>query len=654
MTRILIALAAAAGMAAPALAQPRQSPVKPGVQASPPEPPPPRQRPLDLNPGQRRIIRGCPVGGRCPTWALHRAVLEFEKSTFPRGAGDSPWVDGDRPRRYGGGAPGEVLRPRKPSEVRPDLAWMDGLRLPDIPIRWDRRLIAYLEFYKSDPRGRRIMAEWLRRQGRFKGLILRELRARELPTALLYIAMIESSYDPEVYSRVGAAGLWQFMPAGGRIYGLEQNRWIDERNDFVRATRAAALYFADLYTRFGDWNLAMAAYNAGYGAVLQGMAKYNTNDFWRLLDYENGLPWESGNYVPKALAAAIVGLNREAFGFGDVKDDPPLSWDNVTVPKTVSLATVAKAAGVPRKAIEELNPQLRRGRTPPGMESYVVRIPRGKRDTFAARFPQLRGEWDGVEAYVVRHGERFEDIATEFGIARSDLRELNELDAESEIRGGSILVVPKLSAAQRKANREKADEDLYAGGVPEGEPGDHLLVAVPDPTLEIEGRERVFYRVVSGDSLWAIAQAFDTSVEKLAEWNGLNPEANLHARMVLQAFVAPDFEPAKKNVRLLDPKRIVLVEAGSSDHLDRAEKRMGRRRVVYEVKDGDNLTTIGRRYGLTARDLARINRIPPNATLQVGQEIIVYEVVDPGKSDRAAQQGRQARRAGTRSRPRRR
>src|SRR5690606_39166011 len=104
------------------------------------------------------------------------------------------------------------------------------------------------------------------------------------------ISMIESSYDPHEYSRTGASGLWQFMPAGGRIYGLEQNRWIDQRNDPVLATRAAMYYFKDLYHRFGDWDLALAAYNAGYGAVLKGIAKYNTNDFWQLLEYENALP----------------------------------------------------------------------------------------------------------------------------------------------------------------------------------------------------------------------------------------------------------------------------------------------------------------------------------------------------------------------------
>jgi membrane-bound lytic murein transglycosylase D len=136
----------------------------------------------------------------------------------------------------------------------------------------------------------------------------------------------------------------------------------------VRSTDAAILYFKDLYQRFGDWHLAMAAYNAGFGAVLRGVTRYNTNDFWELADYENGLPWGTVLYVPKALAAAIVGRNRALFGFDDLDEPTPLAWDEVTVPKSVPLRTVARAAGVSVEAVEELNPQLRKNRTPPTIQ----------------------------------------------------------------------------------------------------------------------------------------------------------------------------------------------------------------------------------------------------------------------------------------------
>src|SRR5262249_818583 len=232
----------------------------------------------------------------------------------------------------------------------------------------------------------------------------------------LYICMIESSYDPLDVSRVGASGLWQFMPEGGRIYGLRQDYWVDERNDPERSNEAQMFYFADLIHPFGNCHLALPAFNAGYGAVLKSLAKYGTNDFWALLDLESGLPWESSIYVPKFLAAAIIGHNLAAFGYDSVVPDAPWSFDRVTVPRSVDLGTIARAAGVDVKAVKLLNPELRRGRTPPAGAEISVRLPRGAKELFAQTFPQLRGDWDGYEAYVLRHGERFEDVARTYGV----------------------------------------------------------------------------------------------------------------------------------------------------------------------------------------------------------------------------------------------
>lgn len=645
MSRILAAFASASVatlLTTVTAAQPAPSaPVKPGVQPTPKTPAPPSGT-LELRSHQRRIIRGCPVKFRCTTPALKQAQSEFDRETFPKGTKDSPWVDGDR--ALGGSAPGQVINAKKPSEIRPDLAWMDKLVLPDIPVRWDRRVIAYLEFYKSDPRGRRLMSEWLRRQNRFGTFILQELARAKLPKALLYVAMIESAYDTDAYSRAGASGLWQFMPSAGRIYGLRQSRWLDERNDFVRSTRAAMYYMRDLFDRFGDWNLALTAYNAGYGAVLKGMAKYNTNDFWRLVDYENALPWGSNIYAPKAIATAIVGYNRAAFGYDTLKPDPIVAWSDITVAKTTSLATIARAAGTKLKTVQALNPQLRRGRTPPGIGKYTLRIPAGTRDTFTRQFPQMRGEWDSIELYVARHGERFEDIATEFGISRRELRQLNGITTEAEVRGGMVLVVPRASAAERAKNKKAATDNLYASGQPRGKPGQKLIVAIPDPALKVPGRKRVFYRVTAGDTLWDISQLIKARVKSIAKWNGLNDKAHLQPRMVLQLWIKPDFDAAAAKVQFLDPSKLKVVKVASVEHIESTEKRIGRTRIMHTVKRGEDMTKIGAKYGLTARGVARINRISPSAKLTVGSQIIVYKVVNPKASKRAAEQAVHARR----------
>jgi membrane-bound lytic murein transglycosylase D len=620
-----------------ALALPATAPAQPSPPTAPATPMPAEEPPTASATG-RQAIRGCAPDEGCHDQHL-LDLVEFERASFPRQPGESPWSETD-------GVPVAAARSAaaspvvaRPSQLGARYAWLDGVATGDLPVRWDLRVVKFLEFYVKDPRGQRLMRDWLRAQGAFADLIVNQLRGARLPEDLLYVAMIESSYDSRERSRVGASGLWQFMPGGGKIYGLEQDRWIDERNDPVKATRAATMYWQDLYERFGDWDLAMAAYNAGYGAVIKGIAKYNTNDFWRLLEYENALPWESSVYVPKALACAIVGHNLERFGFADVVPVAAWTYDTIKVPKSTTFASIARAARVSVAELERLNPQLRKGRTPPG-RAYVVRVPTGAAARYADNVAEVRPDWDGYEAYAMKLGERFEDVATRHGIARSKLRELNRIDSESELGGGSVLIVPVVSAEQKRANQAIAEEALYASGVVGGEPGDKLLVSVPDPGATVRGKRRVFYRVVSGDSLDAVSRAFKVDRHALAGWNQLDAEAHLHPRMVLQVWVAPGFDAGKAGVAVLDEKRLAVTRTGSAEHLADAEQRMGRERMTYSPTKRESFEQIGRRFGLTARDLARINKLPFDTVLDPGESCVVYRVVDRKASDRAAAQAR--------------
>jgi len=611
---------------------------KPGTQAIPPAPAAPAAHaPLETDMSRRRAVRACSVGEDCHN--AGEVMLEFEREAFPNDGSGSPWVDTDD--TMGHEVADRVHRhavDNDPLKLRPDLKWLAKLEMPDLPVHWDHRIIRYLEFYKDDPRGRNIMSAWLRDQGKFEDMILDQLRDAGLPDDLLYVAMIESSYDVFEYSRSGASGLWQFMPGTGRIYGLEIDRWVDERNDPLRATKAAVLMWQDLFQRYGDWDLALAAYNAGYGNVTRSIAKYNTNDFWQLLEYEAGLPWGSRIYVPKALATAIVGHNRELFGFEDVNKASAYEFDTVTVPTSVSFAVIGRAAGTDADEIKKLNPHVRRGRTPPNVKDFVVRIPRGRSELFAERFPQLRGDWDGHDAYVTRHGERFEDIATVHGITRAQLAELNEITDEGEVTGGMVLVVPRVTDDDKRANKKKADDELYKASVPEGGDGDPLIVAVPDPSFSEKGKQRWFYRVVAGDSQWGIAKAWGVDVDELASWNGLDTDAHLHPRMVLQVWVDTKVKPEKLGIATLDETRLHIVQTGSLEHIELTEGRLGRKRTIYTVKSGGTFADVGKKYGLSKYDLARINQKPPNTELTKGDQVVVYEVVDKTKSGRAQRQ----------------
>lgn len=620
------------GLCAAAHAQPLASPVHAGTQPAPPVRPGEPVLPQEID--GRRAIRGCSVDERCARPG--DLLREFEVEAFPP-PGASPWLDERTPppSRLEPGPPRPIVK--RPSELRPDAPWLDQLELPDLPVKWSQTLVDYLVFYRDDPRGRSIMQSWLVAQGRYRDMIVAHLRRAHLPEDLLYVAMIESGYDPADSSSAGALGVWQFMPEGGRIYGLREDRWVDERRDPLRSTIAQMDYFADLHQRFADWHIALAAFNMGYGAMLRSVARYNTNDYYRLCEYENAIPWETCLYTPKVLAAAIVGHNRAVFGFDRIAPAPAETWEEVAIPGSASLAAIARIAGVAEADLRRLNPQLRHGRTPPGEAGYVVRVPPGSKAEAQRRLIELESDWKNFDAYVIAHGERFEDVATTFGLSVAQLRKLNDVTRDAEIEGGTVLVVPRISDEARARNRLKARANLHASGIDQKD-GEPLIVPVPDRTAVVEGKRRVFYRVVAGDTLKAVARALAVTPADLAQWNALDPDSNLQARMVLLAWVAPDFDAARHAVNLLDDSQLVVVTRGSPEHLDLAEARTGRVRTEYTAKGKEKLADVARKFGMGSHDLARINRISYDTVLSKGQTIIVYQVADPSRSKRADDQ----------------
>ncbi|HSS37913.1 MAG TPA: transglycosylase SLT domain-containing protein [Polyangia bacterium] len=640
---LAIALSFSAGTGASA-----RSPAPARASGGPADPP-------DRSLAERRAVRGVAVDDDQAAAAMEspelREIRRFEQAAFPRaGSGAAPaGGDGDGvlppsslPGEWGGSGdvPAELRSPppvaaEKPAPP-PDSEWLRGLALPDLPVRWDAQVLRYLDYFKNDPKGHAIMAGWLRRSGRYRELFEKVLVREGLPKDLMYVAMVESGFDTGARSRVGAGGIWQFMPSAARAYGLEVSYWVDARRDPERAVDAAARYLKDLYVRFGSWYLVFAAYNAGYGSVLRSITSYNTNDYWELTRHEAGLPWESTLYVPKILAAAIVGHNLAAFGFADVTADAPFAYEKVDVPPGTALATVARAAGTKPEVIEALNPDLIRARTPPDRSTVAVRLPPGTASTYAASFDKTR-DGDKVETVVLRFGETLDDVARAHGTTAKALRRLNGVKDSIELRGGTAIVVPRRATAK---NDDKTDDAAKANAIAKNDapangdeapqnadraaadPADTVLVAVPDRSFNYDGRERVFYRTRDGDGLDEVADVFGVRAEDLVEWNNLDPSAKLHPGMVLQVFVRKDFDPT--GVMLLDPGRVRVVTLGSEEFLELETARRGKKRLMYTCKAGDTLAKLGRRYGLTPGDLARINRFSYNTELHDGDRIVVY------------------------------
>jgi len=483
-----------------------------------------------------------------------------------------------------------------------DLSALQGLALPDLPVRWDARVIDYLRFFKEDARGRSIMASWLRRLPRHERGVRVVLRAASLPEDLLYVAMVESGFDPTARSGVGALGMWQFVQGTGEEYGLRRDHWVDERMSPEAATGAAARYLGDLHQRLGSWELALAAYNMGYGALLRSIRKYNTNDFWTLASLEAGLPFETTLYVAKIMACAVVGRNPSRFGFTGAATEAEAPLSIVEVPGGLQLATLARAADVTPADLARMNPELRRGRTPPGAAAFRLRIPATRADAFVRQLARIRGARATERAYVVRFGETLEDVAARFRTTTSALTRANELD-EPRVRVGFTLMVPDVTP------REPAVTDPP-------------IVTVPDQRFAYTGRRRVFYRVVEGDSAAEIARFFGVTVDELRRWNGVDPAATLQRGMFLQLFVPTSRDLTRALVLSERDARVLVV--GSEEFFDYHEAQRGRVRVRYRVRPGDTVASVARRFDLSPGSISRINRFDRAVVLRPDQEIIVY------------------------------
>ena len=279
-----------------------------------------------------------------------------------------------------------------PTVSAPEAVWLASLKLPDLPVRIDARVVEYLRFYRDSERGRAIARQWAERRGRFVPAVQAELKRASLPLDLVWLSMVESGHDPSIRSPAGALGLWQFMPGTARLYGLEVDRWIDERHDPELSTLAAVRFLSDLFDRFGSWELAMAAYNMGPGGLDRAIQKYNTNDYWLLSRYEAGVPWETTLYVPKIIATALVMNNQRAFGLGDVVPAASAARDTVALEPGRTLTEVAQATGVPLASLLRLNPQLVASRAPPP-DPQLASAPAARQRGGAERSPRSADAW---------------------------------------------------------------------------------------------------------------------------------------------------------------------------------------------------------------------------------------------------------------------
>ncbi len=508
-------------------------------------------------PESRELNRLREVG---PQDASRGEVSEMERPTFSRprlaSSGEVDVADPDELDMAGSAA-------------------LSRLQMPDLKLTITRRTLKYVHFFARTDKGRHMFEAWLRRSGKYQDLIQHELREWRLPEDLIWLSMIESGFDARVKSPAGAVGLWQFMPATGSVYGLVQNKHVDQRKNPKMATTAAAHHLRDLYMRFGSWDLALAAYNMGYEQLLDRIDRYGTADFNELARQE-ALPSETASYVPKIAAAALIANNLERFGFDQVEIMRPVDLAEVAAPPRLSLKTLAKAAGVSVKTIRTLNPDLLGDKLPPGHGDFLVNIPPESLSRAHAMLPVL--------------------LQTE-PLAVDDIAVLDPVDLvggrEARIRkpGGDDSLLSFLpSYKKRRALRDPIQDLVTGGGDDEAQDDDEIDEPLRRSRVKRTGRKTLLYKVGSGETLLGIARQFAMDVEDVAKDNHIGEDAKLRSGAILKLRVKPSVlgsldervEVADREDKATEPARSTDAPVAKEAHGDQARPKAEPKRAPRE------------------------------------------------------------------------
>src|SRR5438552_7267490 len=366
----------------------------------------------------------------------------------------------------------------------------------DLPLTVNDQVLSFVNFFQT-PRGRDIVETGLRRAGRYREMISRVLREEGLPQDLIYLAQAESAFQPLALSRAGARGIWQFVAYRGQQYGLRHTWWIDERQDPEKATHAAAQHLRDLYNLYGDWYLAMAAYNCGPGNVQKGIERTGYADFWELYK-RNVLPRETKNYVPIIIALTLIAKDAAHYNI-QAEPEAPVPTDIVKPGRAIDLRLVAETIDVDVETLRALNPSLLRLATPDD-PSFELRLPQGTATRFSAEIADIPPDkWVSWRRHRVEAGETLTSIAKKYRVTAAAIADANNLERSAALGAGEKLIIPAM--------------------LPQSE----------------TKRRLVSYRVRRGETLGGIADRFSVDSDDLKKWNRL--KANRVSRgMVLRIY----------------------------------------------------------------------------------------------------------------------
>jgi membrane-bound lytic murein transglycosylase D len=504
----------------------------------------------------------------------------------------------------------------------------------------------------------------VKRSGQYRSTTLKILKEEGMPLELVNLALIESGFNPNAYSRAHAVGMWQFIRSTARLYGMRVDWWVDERRDPVRSTRAASRYLRDLYTALGDWELAMAAYNTGQRGVERAMKRSRSDNYWELR-----LPRETRDYVPKFMAAWIIMNSPGAYGF-DFEYDDPIDFEEIRVAPKTSVAVIAKCAGADREVVAKMNPHLIRECAPDGDDHYGVRIPRGTLEICQANLAEIPKEDRIAKSYAnpymkhtVRTGESLSVIARKYGTSVTTIAQANGIKNYHRIKAGQVLTIPYgdgaplpenpgvhvvrrgetlTSVAHRyglRVNDIAAWNDLRSRDLIY--PGQKLIVSMDNtvkPPPEVTSGETFVHVVSRGETVSAIASRYGASCDAVLSANGLHSRDKIYPG---QKIKIPGSGPSRASVHTVKSGDTIseiadkygvttseVLEANSMSPDDRIYPGQQLRisggteyATVHTVKPGDTIYDIAREYGVSASSVLAANCMGPSDRIYPGEKI---------------------------------